>query len=199
VRETLAKEQFIDSLIDGDMRLRIKQARPINLNDAIRHAVELEAFNKAELKRNEGGGYLRSATEQENKDETATLLKTMQQALTDLQKEVKGLKSKQTPRDQNLRQCHACGKPGHVARFCPRGDVTCYGCGEKGHVVRFCPKGRRQNQNGGRQKGRNNDDQSKTDTTPGLMGLACFILSRMSPSINESINCSLAKMKEVGT
>jgi hypothetical protein len=35
VRETLAKEQFIDSLIDGDMRLRIKQARPINLNDAI--------------------------------------------------------------------------------------------------------------------------------------------------------------------
>ena len=50
VRETLAKEQFIDSLIDGDMRLRIKQARPINLNDAIRHAVELEAFNKAELK-----------------------------------------------------------------------------------------------------------------------------------------------------
>jgi cytochrome c556 len=49
----------------------------------------------------------------ETKDETATLLKTMQQALTDLQKEVKGLKSKQTLRDQNLRQCHACGKPGH--------------------------------------------------------------------------------------
>ncbi|CAC5412260.1 unnamed protein product [Mytilus coruscus] len=46
VRETLAKEQFIDSLIDSDMRLRIKQARPTDLNDAIRHAVELEAFNK---------------------------------------------------------------------------------------------------------------------------------------------------------
>jgi arginyl-tRNA synthetase len=29
-------------LIDGNMRLRIKQTRPINLNDAIRHAVELE-------------------------------------------------------------------------------------------------------------------------------------------------------------
>jgi hypothetical protein len=52
-----------------------------HLNDAIRHAVELEAFNKAELKINEGGGYLRSATEQENKDETVTLLKTMQQGL----------------------------------------------------------------------------------------------------------------------
>jgi hypothetical protein len=51
VRETLAKEQFIDSLIDVDMRLRKKQARPIKLNDAIKHAVELVAFNKAELKK----------------------------------------------------------------------------------------------------------------------------------------------------
>ena len=60
-------------MIDGDMRLRIKRARPINLKDAIRHAIELEAFNKAELKRNGGGGYLKSAAEQETKDETATL------------------------------------------------------------------------------------------------------------------------------
>jgi hypothetical protein len=44
---------------------------------AIRHAVELEAFNKAELKRNEGGWYLRSAAEQETKDKTATLPHTV--------------------------------------------------------------------------------------------------------------------------
>ena len=48
VRETLAKEQFIDSLHNSDMRLRIKQARPTDLNDAVRHAVELEAFDRAE-------------------------------------------------------------------------------------------------------------------------------------------------------
>jgi hypothetical protein len=41
IRESLAKEQFIDALIDVDMRLRIKQARPHSLNDAIRHAVEI--------------------------------------------------------------------------------------------------------------------------------------------------------------
>ena len=46
--KTLAKEQFIDALVNLDMRLRIKQARPLNLNDAVRHAVELEAFNRAE-------------------------------------------------------------------------------------------------------------------------------------------------------
>ena len=54
LRETLAKEQFIDALVSSDMRLRIKQARPANLNDAVRHAVELEAFSRAERRHLEG-------------------------------------------------------------------------------------------------------------------------------------------------
>ena len=60
VRETLAKEQFTDALISSDMRLRIKQARPTSLNMAVRHAVELEAFNKAEKKHFEGHGFMRT-------------------------------------------------------------------------------------------------------------------------------------------
>lgn len=48
VKETLAKDQFIDALVLSDMRLRIKQARREHLNGAFRHAVELEAFLKAE-------------------------------------------------------------------------------------------------------------------------------------------------------
>jgi len=51
LKETLAKEQFVDALASVDMRLRIKQARPTSLNDAVRHAVELEAFHKAERSR----------------------------------------------------------------------------------------------------------------------------------------------------
>ena len=58
VRETLAKEQFIDALKDSDMRIRIKQSRPVDLNDAIRHAVELDAFNSAERRHVEDRGYL---------------------------------------------------------------------------------------------------------------------------------------------
>ncbi|XP_053391746.1 uncharacterized protein LOC128554497 [Mercenaria mercenaria] len=72
VRETLAKEQFIDSLISSDMRLRIKQARPTSLNDGVRHAVELEAFNKAERKTLDGQGYLRSF---KNTDDSQSKLK----------------------------------------------------------------------------------------------------------------------------
>ncbi|KAH3736115.1 hypothetical protein DPMN_042677 [Dreissena polymorpha] len=48
VRETLAKEQFVDALANSDMRLKVKQARPLDLNDAVRHAVELEAFYSSE-------------------------------------------------------------------------------------------------------------------------------------------------------
>lgn len=43
------------------MRLRIKQSRPENLNDAIRHAVELHAFVGYECKRPEDSGLCRGA------------------------------------------------------------------------------------------------------------------------------------------
>ncbi|CAC5426549.1 unnamed protein product [Mytilus coruscus] len=50
------KEQFLDALVDSEMRLRIKQSRPKGLNDTIRLAVELEAYNKAEKTKYSGGG-----------------------------------------------------------------------------------------------------------------------------------------------
>jgi hypothetical protein len=57
-KERLVKEQFIDALLSSDMRLHIKQARPTNLNDVVRHTVELEAFNKADEKRGDCHGYI---------------------------------------------------------------------------------------------------------------------------------------------
>jgi hypothetical protein len=51
IRETLSKDQFVDALVDSEMRIGIKQVRPKNLNDAIQLAVELEAYNRAK-KRN---------------------------------------------------------------------------------------------------------------------------------------------------
>ncbi|KAH3819165.1 hypothetical protein DPMN_120898 [Dreissena polymorpha] len=54
LKETLAKEQFLDALHSADMRLRIKQARPLSLYNAIRHAVELEAFYRAERAKSDG-------------------------------------------------------------------------------------------------------------------------------------------------
>ena len=49
--ELLAKDQFIDSLQDGDMRLRLRQAHPKNLREALQSALELEAFQLASQQR----------------------------------------------------------------------------------------------------------------------------------------------------
>lgn len=51
VAEMIAKDQFVDALTDFDMRLKIQQSRPKSLNEAIRLAVEIEAFCRAERQR----------------------------------------------------------------------------------------------------------------------------------------------------
>lgn len=57
VQETLAKEHFIDGLVSSDMRMRIKQAKLTSLNDAVQHAVELDAYNRAERTHQEQQGF----------------------------------------------------------------------------------------------------------------------------------------------
>ena len=64
------KEQFTDALHSSDMRLRVKQARPSDLDDAVRHAVELEAYNRAERRKTEGEGYFRSANTNETRPDS---------------------------------------------------------------------------------------------------------------------------------
>ena len=59
LKEILTKEQFINAIRDSDMRLRIKQARPTDLNDAVRHPVELHAFQSADKKMQESQGFVR--------------------------------------------------------------------------------------------------------------------------------------------
>lgn len=48
LRDTRAKQHFIEALADSEMKIRIRQSRPQNLNYAVRLAVELETFNRAE-------------------------------------------------------------------------------------------------------------------------------------------------------
>ena len=51
--ELLAKDQFIDALQDGDTRLRLRQAHPKNLWEALQSAIELEAYKLASRSRAE--------------------------------------------------------------------------------------------------------------------------------------------------
>ena len=98
LRDTLAKEQFFNALVDSEMRHRIKQSRPKGLNDTIRLAVELEAYNKAESRTMKSMGHLRQTTSDErteasNSPDTvvsmeniATRMQTMENDLQSLTK-----------------------------------------------------------------------------------------------------------------
>ena len=44
----LAMGYFLDSISDTDMRLKIQQTRPKDLNEAVKVAIELEAFDRVE-------------------------------------------------------------------------------------------------------------------------------------------------------
>ena len=51
MKDLLAKEQFIDAILDVDTRLRLKQSRPHSLRAALTLAMELESYRLASRQR----------------------------------------------------------------------------------------------------------------------------------------------------
>ena len=95
LRETLARDHFIDALLDMETRLRLKQNGPVNLDEAVRMAIELEAFQQAENERFSGKTkrVVRAATAEENEehkilvDKIAVLEKQLEKLLAQTQSE----------------------------------------------------------------------------------------------------------------
>lgn len=81
IRKILAKHSFIDALTDSEMKIRIKQSCPQNLNYAIRLAVKLQAYNWMEGQNQISKGHLRASnTEQTTPVTTAEASKTSMEA-----------------------------------------------------------------------------------------------------------------------
>lgn len=106
------------------------------MNDAVRHVVELQAFQSADRKMQESQGYIRAAEKDISdvkESSTEKVLKDITDALSSLKKEVKSLKERQdghlspkprlNRREQNATQnrtfkCYFGGRPGHMKNKC---------------------------------------------------------------------------------
>lgn len=138
VTEMIAKDQFVDALTDFDMRLRIQQSRPKSLNEAIRLAVEIEAFCRAERQRRDisyarGASGEKQDTQETNvrgefkelRDELRASLRKLElkiAALTDSKSNTTTTNMMNTDGSQSKGsfpyKCHNCGTRGHRARDC---------------------------------------------------------------------------------
>ena len=109
----------------------MKQARPSDLNDAVRHAVELEAYNRAERRKQEGQGYLCSTNtkEMESDSPKADSMETLTSTLKLIQDELKSLKTQRSGTGSRYyqQQQRGRGRPYQIPdrRTNPRRCFTC--------------------------------------------------------------------------
>jgi hypothetical protein len=95
VTEMITKDQFVDALNDFDMRLRIQQLRPRTLNDAVRLAVEIEAFCRAERQRRQGIGFARGiSNESKDLDSSTYVNQEIKQLCDELKSSLKAMEDK---------------------------------------------------------------------------------------------------------
>ena len=179
VKETLAKDHFIDALLDSDLRLRIKQARPRSLNDAVRHSVELEAYVKAEKKIGESRGILKSVTSGPAGNTTAKLnddkdvhkmLAELSKAVASLKTEMIGLKKKSdsriSPNAMSPRNANESWKK----------NVECFKCGLKGHIKRECKAKKNDRAN-------ENDKEPQISKQSQIKGKVGFNINKIEPGM----------------
>ena len=157
--KSLAMGFFIDAISDAEMRLKIQQTRPKDLNEAVKVAVELEAFDRAERQRRgqkyarqtdvqtEGNSELKQLVELMNGDRknNKSILSELIDFLKQSQKEVNNDTRNRIPEsktDMNSKpkkRCYICGDEKHLANTCPK-KPKCYACHETGHKSIDCPK-----------------------------------------------------------
>ena len=153
LREILALDHFIDALLDSETRLRLKQNKPATLDECVRMAIELEAFQKAEEEKFSGKNkkFLRATQSDKNQTEQLLLNKVnnlekklelfLSQSKKEESKNVQSNVSDVSDKS-NVKQNPQSGDVQTKKKFVPKdlSKVQCYKCKNYGHYKTECPE-----------------------------------------------------------
>ena len=141
LREMLAMDHFIDALHNSESRLRLKQNKPRNLDEAVCMAIELEAFQKAEAEQTgtTGTKYIRMTAT----DEVSRLQKkiaVLERQLNRLQEDRRAhMMWPSKAVNQNLRRDRKNDLDQHVkGQSRMKKEVRCWKCNQTGHFQARC-------------------------------------------------------------
>ncbi len=127
LQELLAKDHFIDALADEDMRLKVRQARPRGLREALQAALELESYQLASRERTKPVRGVHFDTRESDTagqppgfGEMLEWIQRCTEALRDMPRPPWKFRKLKSPRRLTGRKvtCWRCGKEGHLQREC---------------------------------------------------------------------------------
>ena len=135
--ESLACDHFVDALADFDTRWRIQQTRPQSIDQAVRVAVELDAFQEAERQRGifrKNIRAIKSVSFKEDMDVTGNSDAHHSQPNQDMSKLMFAIELI----NKRLENVENSSRPRRQPR-CDHAEVECYNCGQLGHIRPQCP------------------------------------------------------------
>ena len=133
--QMLAHDQFIDSLPDEEMRLRVRQNRPRSLKEALQCALELESYQLAS-RHQRGAGTVREVQLEEDSRQEAEQqqLVQLQQLQGEIQKMQKSLEAFQRIPEQGNQRSNQRQR----SRALASSNIVCWNCRKQGHIQRDC-------------------------------------------------------------
>lgn len=114
ILEDLAKKHFINALQDTAMRLHILHSKPETMDDAVKIAVETEAFYEAEKFRSGSRKPVRAIASEDMPEQISTILEQIQGSVQKLIQKMDSLNKA----ENKSAECYFCGKPGHIKKNC---------------------------------------------------------------------------------
>jgi hypothetical protein len=138
LRDVLARDQFVDALLDEDTRLRIKQERPKTLRKALEAGLELESFQIAarqRLKVSRETDLLRAARPSGTEQKEQGKYNQLEEGKLEMTKILERL-------EKSMKLClDGVLAAVKVQRRSPK-EPGCWNCGDLNHIRRTCPKSR---------------------------------------------------------